>query len=106
MNDYDIKKGHKQNVEGGKLEELVKSIFGNAGKADGGKITTEFGGLAPLTCWINEKGKLAVETKMNPAVADDMAAETIKRYNDFLFAATGFTTKERKQRAMKKAKGG
>ena len=37
--------------------------------------------------------------------ADD-AADTIARYNDFLFKATGFTSKQRRQRLNKKAKKG
>ncbi|HPD08781.1 MAG TPA: DUF5611 family protein [Methanomassiliicoccales archaeon] len=35
-----------------------------------------------------------------------MAADTIKRWNDFLERATGFTSKERRNRLQKKAKDG
>jgi hypothetical protein len=41
---------------------------------------------------------------MDPTVANDVAAQTIKAYNTFLERATGYNAKERGKRAQKKAK--
>ena len=42
---------------------------------------------------------------MKTDVPDEQINETIKRYNQFLEAATGFNSKERVKRAKKRAEG-
>ncbi len=101
MNPYGIKKGHYENIEGDKLKNLMKEIFGNA-KKDGDKLVSTYGALDPLEVWMDGKKVLCVDTTMNPKVENDVASETIARYNDFLLRATGFTSKERKKKANKK----
>lgn len=101
MNPYDIKRGHFANIEGDKLDDLMKELFGNV-KRDGEKRISKFGALDPITVWPDGKKLLCVDTKMNPKVDNDVATETIAKYNEFLLRATGFTTKERKKRANKK----
>ena len=101
MNPYGIKKGHYANIEGAKLQDLMKEIFGNA-KKDGDKLVSTYGALDPLEVWMDGKTTLYVDTTMNPKVENDVASETIARYNDFLLRATGFTSKERKKKANKK----
>jgi hypothetical protein len=100
MHEYDIKKTHQKNIDLGKLENIIRENFG-AVKNENGKLIASFGGLAELTTWLVGNGKLAVETKMNPKVSEEIAADTVKRYNAFLFAATGFTAKERAKKAKK-----
>ena len=48
------------------------------------------------------KKVLEVETVMDPSVDPEIAGDTVRRYNDFLYQATGFTAKERKKRMAKK----
>ena len=100
MNEYDIKRGHFEMIEGSKLETLMKEIFGSAEK-DGEKLKSSFGAMECLTAWVSGKKSLCVETKMNTKVDDKTASETIRMYNQFLERATGFTAKERRKRASK-----
>jgi hypothetical protein len=100
MNEYDIKRGHFEKIEGDKLEILMKDIFENV-QAKDGKLTTSFGAIENLSAWAEGKQKLCVETKMNTDVDDKTATETIRKYNLFLERSTGFSAKERRKRTSK-----
>ena len=101
MKEYDIRRGHFKNIEGEKLKDLVETTFGTV-KQDGDKLISHYGALQPLTTWVKSKNELCVDTQMDNSVSDDEINETIKRFNKFLEAATGFTSKERVKRAKKK----
>ncbi len=101
MNEYDIKRGHLEKVDGDRLETLMKDIFGSVKKKDG-KLISSFGALEHISADIQGKKTLIVETKMNTDVDDKTATETIRMYNQFLELATGFTAKERRKRTSKK----
>ena len=101
MNEYDIKRGHYDKIEGDGLESLMKELFGNV-KAKNEKLNSNFGALEKITVWIDGKKILYVDTKMNTDVDDKTATDTIRAYNQFLERATGLTSKERKKRANKK----
>ena len=105
MQDYDIKKGHWKNIDGDLLRKLVADIFGNA-KAKDGTVTASYKAIKKLTVSMKSKTVLSVDTQMNTDVSDTDARETIDLYNDFLLKATGFTSKQRKQRLNKKGKEG
>lgn len=105
MQEQDIKRGHLKNIEGEKLGALVREIFGDCSK-DGDKFKSTFGALAPLTVWIKDKSTLCVDTQMKKDVDDATAIDTRKRYNDFMFKATGFTAQQRSKRLQQKAKDG
>ena len=98
MNEYDIKRGHYEKIEGKKLEKLMKEAFDDV-KAKGEKLTSNFGALDYITVWMDGKKKICVDTKMNTNVDDKTATETIRQYNFFLEKATGFSAKERRKRA-------
>jgi hypothetical protein len=100
MNEYDIKKGHFEKIDGDNLHILMKEIFGTV-KKDGDKLLSNFGALDSILVWPVGKKSLCVETKMNTSVDDKTATETIRAYNLFLERATGFTAKERRKRASK-----
>ncbi|WP_455391717.1 DUF5611 family protein [[Eubacterium] cellulosolvens] len=102
MQEYDIKRGHFKNIEGEKLKELMESTFGSV-KIEDEKLISNYGALQPLKTWVKSKDVLCVDTKMDTNVEENKINETIKRYNKFLEAATGFTSKERVKRAKKKA---
>ncbi len=102
MQKYDVKKGFSKNLDLPQLKSLVLDCFGEAGE-EGSRITTSFGALAKLTTW-SEGKDLCVETEMKTDVPNEVAADTIRRYNQFLEKTTGFNSKERKKRLEAKAK--
>jgi hypothetical protein len=101
--DYDIKKGKFAEIEGDGLRRITEETFGNA-KMEGDMVVTSFGALDRMETKTISKTQLFVCTKMRKDVSDDVATETIKRYNQFLEKATGFNAKERGKRAQKKVK--
>jgi hypothetical protein len=105
MQEYEVRRGHQENIEQTRLKAHMQEVFGNVEEKDG-KLVSSFGALTEITAWPGKKNILIVDTKMNPTVADDVAQQTIKAYNTFLERATGFTSKERGKRAQKKAKEG
>ncbi len=100
MNEYDIKRGHYEKIEGNKLELLMKDLFGTVSK-NGDKLVSNFGAMENITVWGDGKKSICVKTKMNTKVDDKTASDTIRMYNQFLERATGFTAKERRKRASK-----
>lgn len=104
MQEHEIRKGFQDNLQPEKLRSLMEEIFGNAQEKNG-KLVSSFGALKEFAAWPSKK-TLAIETTMDPSVADDVARNTIKAYNTFLEKATGYTAKERSKRAQKKAKEG
>ena len=102
MQEYDIKRGHFKNIEGGKFKELIESTFGKVETEDD-KYKAYYGALQPLVTWLKDKNILCVETTMDKNVPEEEINETIRKYNNFLESATGFNSKERVKRAKKKA---
>ncbi len=105
MQEYEVRRGHQENIQPDKLKGHMQTAFGNADEKDG-KVVATFGALKEIKAWPAAKNVLAVDTTMNKDVPDDVALNTIKAYNSFLEAATGYTAKERGKRAQKKAKDG
>ena len=105
MQEYEVRRGHQENIELTKLMEHMQEVFGNVQEKEG-KLVSSFGALKEISAWPGKKNVLMVDTKMDLTVADDVAQQTIKAYNVFLERATGFTAKERGKRAQKKAKDG
>jgi len=104
MQAFDIKRGHFKNIEGEKLRELIEDLFGNAKEKDD-KIWTSFGALQKLEVWTDGK-ILYVDSEMRQGVDDATALKTIRTYNTFMERATGFNSKQRRDRLQKKAKKG
>jgi len=104
MQEYELKRGMQDNLRPENLKATMREIFGEVVEKDG-KLTASFGALKQLTVWPGKK-TLFVETQMDPSVANDVAAGTIRAYNSFLERATGLTAKERGKKAQKKAKDG
>jgi hypothetical protein len=105
MQEYEVRKGHQDNIEPAKLRVHMQEIFGNVQEKDG-KLVSSFGALKEIAAWSGKKNVLMINTTMDPTVGDDIAQQTIKAYNTFLERATGYTAKERGKRAQKKAKDG
>ena len=99
MQTYPVRTSHRGNLRPETLEPIVQSVFDSARRAGEG-VETSFGALVRLRA--SAEGKtLAVEVEMNPKVPDELARETIRRYNVFLEQVTGYTAKERAKRAKK-----
>jgi hypothetical protein len=105
LQEQDIKRGHYKKIEGENLKNIMEEIFGSV-EVDGDKHVAYFGALNPLAVWIKDKNTLCVETTMNTEVDEDTAVESRKRYNSLLDRATGFNSKQRRDRLKKKAKEG
>ncbi len=104
MQEYEVRRGHQENVQPEKLKEHMQRFFGSVQEREG-KLVASFGALKEISVWPSGKN-LNVDTQMDKNVTDDVAQDTIKAYNSFLEAATGYTAKERGRRAQKKAKDG
>jgi len=107
MTVQDIKRGHWKVVDGDGLKGLMEEHFGTTiAVDDDGWHMVEYGALKPIKVKMLSKSELEVITVSNPDVDNDVASESIRRYNKFLVAATGFSSKERSKRMQKKAKEG
>jgi len=104
MRNYDIRRGHFSQIEGDKLETMMKDIFGSVKKNPDGSYETSFGGLSALRIWVKDKKTLTIETVMDTGVDEVVAQETVRKYNALLGRVTGYTSKERSKRAQKKVK--
>ena len=100
MQQYGIKRSIKSEISLGRIAEIAKNEFGSAEERDG-HIISSYGALTKLECWLNEKKQICVDTVGNRNVSDAVAADTVARYNRFLEGVTGYTSKERRQKAMK-----
>ncbi|MFQ6107428.1 MAG: DUF5611 family protein [Thermoplasmata archaeon] len=99
MRHYPIKRGYKDNLQSDNLRALVTESFGDC-RQEEGRFVASFGALKRILVWSDGKD-LIVDTEMDAAVPDEVAMETIRRYNDFLLKTTGYTAKDRKKRAEK-----
>jgi hypothetical protein len=99
---YPVKATVRRGLTPESLAALCASHFENV-RQEGPKVSATYGAIASLVVWPEGK-ELAVEVAMNPKVPEEVAQETIRRYNRFLEAATGFTSKERSKRLQKAAK--
>ncbi len=102
-NKYDIKRGHFKNIEDGKLEELIDDVFGSVECKDE-KLITDYGAIKNLEVWTEGRTGLWIDVEMDEAPEDEVAVDTISKWNKFLLEATGFNAKKRSKRAKKKVK--
>ena len=92
MREYKIKKGH--NVD---LQDLVHKYFGIKGDVEKG---FKFDAGAIGIVFIQKKGSsLFIDVEPSREKCSDFSV--IRKWNDFLFEATGKTAKERKKELTK-----
>ncbi len=103
MGVYPVKPAVRAQLTLDRVAAACEEEFGAAERV-GDSVTTHYGAIDALTARPG-KGEIVVELRMNPKVAADVAAETIRRYNRFLETLTGYTAKERAKKAQKAAKG-
>jgi len=92
---------HRKNLAAPVLAEIAKTTFG-AAEVAGETVTSSFGAIARISARAAGR-ELEVDVTMDPKVSAEVAAETIRRYNQFLEAVTGFSSKERAKRLRKSA---
>ncbi len=103
MQRYPVKPTHRSRLEPTTLLGVAQEAFGEATR-DGDRVWTKFGAIRRLG--LRGVGReLEVDIEMDPKVSPEVAAETVRRYNRFLEAATGYSSKERAKRLRKSASG-
>ena len=101
MQRYPVRVDHRAQLAPEALERLLRDIFESATR-EGESASASYGAIARLSVRADRK-ELAVDLVMNPKVPNDVARETIARYNHFLESATGYSAKERAKRLRKSA---
>ena len=101
VQNYPVRTRNRGNLAPEALEKLLRTHFESV-TVDGVSVSASWGALERLTARA-EGRELSVDVRMNPKVPDEVARETIARYNRFLEETTGFTSKERAKRLRKSA---
>lgn len=96
-----MRTSHRGNLAPEALARLVEAHFGPA-ETVGATVATSYGAISRLAARA-EGRELRIDVTMNPKVPEDVARETIARYNRFLEAVTGYSAKERAKRLRKSA---
>ncbi len=104
MQKYPVRPDHRANLVAARLEEIARAEFGTAAR-EGESVVASFGALQRLSAGAAGR-ELQVDMTMDPKVPEAVASETIARYNRFLEAVTGYSSKERAKRLRKSASGG
>ena len=103
MQSYPVRPSHRGNLNPSELERILRTHFDTA-EVDRDAVSARYGAIARLV--VRAKGReLEVDVTMNPKVPEDVARETIVRYNRFLEETTGYGSKERARRLRKSAGG-
>lgn len=92
MRVYSIKRGHNPD-----LDRLLEEYFGVKGDVEKG-FSFYANGIGKIFIK-REKTKLMIEISENPSKCADYSI--IKKWNNFLYKATGKTAKERKKELLK-----
>jgi hypothetical protein len=98
---YPVRASHRQNLAVENLERLLKENFGDA-HVEGQDVVASYGAISRIA--VRPVGReISVDPTMNPKVPEEVARETIRRYNQFLESVTGYSAKERAKRLRKSA---
>lgn len=96
-----MRASHRANLAPPALLVLVKTHF-ESGELEAASAVASYGAISRLV--VSAAGReLSVDVVMNPKVPEEVARETIRRYNQFLEAVTGYSSKERARRLRKSA---
>jgi hypothetical protein len=96
---YPMRASARSELDLERLETLCRTHFDDA-RRDGEAVVSRYGAIEEIRAWPSGK-ELAVDMRMNAKVDEAVARETIRRYNQFLEDATGFSAKERAKRLRK-----
>ncbi len=101
MQRYPVRATHRRNLDPEMLAGLAAEQF-EAIERDGDGVVGRWGAIERVSAR-GDRRDLVVDLTMNPKVAEDVARETIARYNRFLETVTGYSSKERAKRMRKSA---
>ena len=104
MQDYPVRTDHRSQLTPTALLATSRTVF-EVGEIVGDEVVISFGALKRLSARAEGKS-LRVDVTMEPKVGEDVARETVQRYNRFLEAVTGYSSKERAKRLRKSAGSG
>ncbi len=103
MQTYPVRASHRAQLVPESLARLVAAHFGSA-RTEGDSVVTTCGAISRLVVRGQDRA-LVVDVTMNAKVPEDVARDTIGRYNRFLEETTGYSSKERARRLRKSAGG-
>ena len=99
MQEYKLKRGFTPDSE--RIYSVLKECFPSEIVREGDRFVTSYGVISKLSTWIEGK-RLAVDTISDNSITNnELILDTNKRFRDFLYKATGYTTKERLKAAKK-----
>ncbi len=101
MQQYPVRASHRAHLVPEELERIARAHFDTVERTED-RVTSSFGAISRLVCRAVGR-ELEIDVTMNPKVPEDVARETIARYNRFLEEVTGFNSKERAKRLRKSA---
>jgi hypothetical protein len=94
-----VRASHRANLTPDSLARILATHFENVGGTDVER-TASWGAIVRLSARA-EGRDLLVDVTMNPKVPEEVARETIARYNRFLEEVSGYSSKERAKRLKK-----
>ncbi|HJJ88596.1 MAG TPA: DUF5611 family protein [Methanocorpusculum sp.] len=108
MHEYEVKRGMSKDLPI-RIATGFTDIFETEPIVAAGHYSISYGSLSHLEVWAGEKNKtVIVDTETNTEVlsmpspeADAIILDTNKRFRQYLYLITGFTTKERIKRTKK-----
>jgi hypothetical protein len=98
---YPVRPTHRPNLTPEALERILRTHFETVA-SEGPARTASWGAISRLSARADGR-ELLVDVTMNPQVSEEVARETIARYNRFLEETCGYTAKERAKRLKKSA---
>jgi hypothetical protein len=98
---YPVRVSHRTGLTTAGIEAICRSWFEEVQVA-GERVAGRYGAISTIQVWPAGR-ELAIDVTMDPKVPEDVARETIRRYNGFLEEMTGYSTKERARRLKKSA---
>jgi hypothetical protein len=106
MREFELRRGHFKGIGGSAgIRASMQEVFGNV-KDLKDSFESNYGAMKTIRVKVLSPDKIAVETETDAKVAADVAADTMKKYSEFMARATGFNSKERAKRAQQSAKKG
>jgi hypothetical protein len=96
---YPVRASHRANLTPETLGRILATHFEHVG-GTGVERTASWGAIVRLMARADGRD-LLVDVTMNPKVPEEVARETIARYNRFLEETSGYSSKERAKRLKK-----
>ena len=102
MNRYNLKRGYTPDLE--RIRTLLVDAFSSTVEDTNDRLHLSYGALESMEAWFEGK-ELCVETVSATGASDEDVLDTNRRFRGFLVEATGYTAKQRQQKAKKEVKG-